>query len=112
MAGINLLREIFDQCTVAKIFGPHCQRDVDRNFSCVGAFDQRRHEGLNLFAPGMIAITKQFLELIDEEEKIPAFSQIAISAPFDNGPRASREKDRKSTRLNSSHLGISYAVFC
>src|SRR5437899_9386890 len=27
------------------------------------------------------------------------------------GRRASRE-DRKSTRLNSSHLGISYAVFC
>src|SRR5262245_63957406 len=23
-----------------------------------------------------------------------------------------RAKDRKSTRLNSSHLGISYAVFC
>src|SRR5438045_8306705 len=23
-----------------------------------------------------------------------------------------RRKDRKSTRLNSSHLGISYAVFC
>src|SRR5258705_4275196 len=23
-----------------------------------------------------------------------------------------REGDRKSTRLNSSHLGISYAVFC
>src|SRR5262245_62541195 len=25
---------------------------------------------------------------------------------------ASSKKDRKSTRLNSSHLGISYAVFC
>src|SRR5438045_4628430 len=24
----------------------------------------------------------------------------------------SRARDRKSTRLNSSHLGISYAVFC
>src|SRR5262245_64509671 len=24
----------------------------------------------------------------------------------------SRRSDRKSTRLNSSHLGISYAVFC
>src|ERR1035438_2566470 len=24
----------------------------------------------------------------------------------------SRQRDRKSTRLNSSHLGISYAVFC
>src|SRR2546426_5031045 len=26
--------------------------------------------------------------------------------------RASRDRDRKSTRLNSSHLVISYAVFC
>src|SRR5947199_4436290 len=26
--------------------------------------------------------------------------------------RTAREEDRKSTRLNSSHLGISYAVFC
>src|SRR5947199_1180978 len=26
--------------------------------------------------------------------------------------RAPRPADRKSTRLNSSHLGISYAVFC
>src|SRR5437899_9175606 len=28
------------------------------------------------------------------------------------GPRALQYVDRKSTRLNSSHLGISYAVFC
>src|SRR5262245_13272859 len=27
-------------------------------------------------------------------------------------PRQSNHLDRKSTRLNSSHLGISYAVFC
>src|SRR5262245_62581211 len=27
-------------------------------------------------------------------------------------PRRGAEPDRKSTRLNSSHLGISYAVFC
>src|SRR5437899_8734839 len=26
--------------------------------------------------------------------------------------RRPRQSDRKSTRLNSSHLGISYAVFC
>src|SRR5262245_64679578 len=32
----------------------------------------------------------------------------------DQAPRSPRAlaKDRKSTRLNSSHLGISYAVFC
>src|SRR5436853_5584222 len=31
-----------------------------------------------------------------------------------NGARSvdARVRDRKSTRLNSSHLGISYAVFC
>src|SRR5690242_21519698 len=27
-------------------------------------------------------------------------------------PRARRPRDRKSTRLNSSHMSISYAVFC
>src|SRR5258705_7790665 len=27
-------------------------------------------------------------------------------------PKRYRPEDRKSTRLNSSHLGISYAVFC
>src|SRR5256885_2765195 len=36
------------------------------------------------------------------------------STPWANRPmrRPSCEKDRKSTRLNSSHLVISYAVFC
>src|SRR5262245_64335122 len=32
------------------------------------------------------------------------FSTGAVNVP--------KEEDRKSTRLNSSHLGISYAVFC
>src|SRR5205814_9663087 len=31
-----------------------------------------------------------------------------VSGSFDNEEKT----DRKSTRLNSSHLGISYAVFC
>src|SRR5205814_4859140 len=30
----------------------------------------------------------------------------------ENQARRRGERDRKSTRLNSSHLGISYAVFC
>src|ERR1039458_10183393 len=29
-----------------------------------------------------------------------------------NSPQQVTTQDRKSTRLNSSHLGISYAVFC
>src|SRR5690606_41305754 len=31
---------------------------------------------------------------------------------LDDTPAAGRRKDRKSTRLNSSHVKISYAVFC
>src|SRR5205814_9749222 len=31
---------------------------------------------------------------------------------FTTGADVIRRTDRKSTRLNSSHLGISYAVFC
>src|SRR5437899_13019944 len=30
----------------------------------------------------------------------------------DQDRRGNVQRDRKSTRLNSSHLGISYAVFC
>src|SRR5690606_40085269 len=33
-------------------------------------------------------------------------------APAEAAARLSREQDRKSTRLNSSHVKISYAVFC
>src|SRR5256885_8057470 len=33
-------------------------------------------------------------------------------APGGHGERRRRTRDRKSTRLNSSHLVISYAVFC
>src|SRR5438477_4482896 len=32
--------------------------------------------------------------------------------PSATGPIAKRFQDRKSTRLNSSHMSISYAVFC
>src|SRR5207253_2481912 len=32
--------------------------------------------------------------------------------PVDNFPETESPEDRKSTRLNSSHVAISYAVFC
>src|ERR1039458_10492094 len=45
------------------------------------------------------------------------FRSRLASRPLDPQPSASplppaARRDRKSTRLNSSHLGISYAVFC
>src|SRR5258705_7678422 len=40
----------------------------------------------------------------------PTLAILDWMMPHIDGPEVCR--DRKSTRLNSSHLGISYAVFC
>src|SRR6266850_5165653 len=39
-------------------------------------------------------------------------SSAAVVRSVSPTPRCMRSRDRKSTRLNSSHLVISYAVFC
>src|SRR5258708_9685163 len=43
---------------------------------------------------------------------VPAGSGLGSSASNLTGPALSKSADRKSTRLNSSHQIISYAVFC
>src|SRR3712207_7646280 len=53
---------------------------------------------------------KRAIELLDQV-KIPAARARVNDFPhqFSGGMR---QRDRKSTRLNSSHANISYAVFC
>src|SRR5437867_7076669 len=43
---------------------------------------------------------------------VGAISTGIARAAFDNAVRYSKDRDRKSTRLNASHRTISYAVFC
>src|SRR5947199_2398773 len=49
-------------------------------------------------------------------DALPICRRRAASPPSDRARARARapspDQDRKSTRLNSSHLGISYAVFC
>src|SRR5258705_9877607 len=52
-------------------------------------------------------------------EEFGAWFRVKLEGPFVEGAAVrgrithpGYEQDRKSTRLNSSHLGISYAVFC
>src|SRR5699024_12146379 len=52
------------------------------------------------------SIVKQYSEKI--KQQITSF----LNANDDENPVTVRNKDRKSTRLNSSHVSISYAVFC
>src|SRR2546429_1145647 len=66
-------------------------------------------------------ITQRFLERLPEDkltwkphEKSMSAGQLAYHLAFIPGGaiRFVQNKDRKSTRLNSSHGYISYAVFC
>src|SRR5438874_5597042 len=41
-----------------------------------------------------------------------ATQNLGIFTPQTSGPLYIGERDRKSTRLNSSHVEMSYAVFC
>src|SRR5256885_3149692 len=46
-----------------------------------------------------------------DDRSEPADARAGLGEP-QQGSEARRGEDRKSTRLNSSHLVISYAVFC
>src|SRR5690349_12209752 len=63
------------------------------------------HDALPIFA--MSLPSWRLLPRADHANHSPARN---ISAPPQRRPRSS--SDRKSTRLNSSHVEISYAVFC
>src|SRR3712207_6855395 len=49
---------------------------------------------------------------VAEAAGLGALDQVAQLRSEEVGPDVDRQGDRKSTRLNSSHANISYAVFC
>src|SRR5690606_40248916 len=59
----------------------------------------------------LVAELHQHAVLAPGQQAPAALLRAALLAALDPGPEA-QEEDRKSTRLNSSHVKISYAVFC
>src|SRR2546426_8407579 len=60
------------------------------------------------------ALTQTGADVIVLEAGVPwdnARDSAMLTWPYES-PRRGKSTDRKSTRLNSSHLVISYAVFC
>src|SRR3712207_8611993 len=72
------------------------ERDADRR----GAEEHERHRGGHAAADEEQDVSRA------EGRERPALHQQQV------GERRHEEEDRKSTRLNSSHANISYAVFC
>src|SRR5437899_9030021 len=62
--------------------------------------------GAQVYAQALPLCSDLFLTLVKRAVEGDAFLP-----PFEDHFELT-EEDRKSTRLNSSHLGISYAVFC
>src|SRR5699024_11373645 len=81
------------------------------------SFPTRRSSDLR--KPSLKGLTTPRASGISSEGRLirrrrPSFSKLApwltLRGPPTDGSR--RVRDRKSTRLNSSHVSISYAVFC
>src|SRR5690554_7514896 len=72
----------------------------------------QRHLGLGVvpsFAERRGNLVATDLAQPREEERLAAITR---DLAYDKTHRALNDLDRKSTRLNSSHVRISYAVFC
>src|SRR5690625_1145515 len=54
----------------------------------------------------------QLAEIVQPERTLPAVVEFVDIAGLVAGASEGEGLDRKSTRLNSSHVAISYAVFC
>src|SRR3712207_7257710 len=68
-------------------------------------------------SPGIVDAQQGGHRLLDARADLEAFGQVALGGArrqrgADAGLAVVVVEDRKSTRLNSSHANISYAVFC
>src|SRR5207253_11070413 len=84
----------------------HCPRDIPTLHS----FPTRRSSDL-IAASSVAPRTRRLARVIAEELRDGSIVADCLRWKRNLGS-ASEEGDRKSTRLNSSHVAISYAVFC
>src|SRR3712207_8230783 len=76
------------------LFRSNDRRRAARGQSAVRPLDRGRTEQGRCVVPGIREVEHR------------------VRCPCDTRPHLSARVDRKSTRLNSSHANISYAVFC
>src|SRR5690625_6757640 len=56
--------------------------------------------------------TRRSSDLVDDPGKDADLVRELVAGPHEGPFQFERARDRKSTRLNSSHVATSYAVFC
>src|SRR5436309_11623908 len=92
----------------------HCERSISFFFNgpaTTEIYTLSLHDALPILGAG--ARTKQNVS-IERCRNLRGICRTAgtLQCPRCHGPGSHNSTDRKSTRLNSSHVKISYAVFC
>src|SRR5207249_10777715 len=85
-----------------------------RDHPCLHSYPTRRSSDLNLAVPHQVLGAR---ELVGEHRshqvlRVHALERRGHLLAAARAQHGERPGDRKSTRLNSSHVSISYAVFC
>ena len=85
--------------------------DSDWNFALLEQYETAI--GKAAAAHGLDTFPNQ-IELISSEQMMDAYASVGLPIYYHHWSFGKRfiHTDRKSTRLNSSHITISYAVFC
>src|SRR3712207_7704612 len=68
------------------------------------------HDALPISHPRLAVLNARIL--VGPEERLDPLCAAMSASPLGTPPDLPGPADRKSTRLNSSHANISYAVFC
>src|SRR5690349_23363519 len=72
----------------------------------------RRPPRSTLFPYTTLFRSEAYLKLLQRKRDERPLDGIVLTEHRQFDPSSGRSSDRKSTRLNSSHVEISYAVFC
>src|SRR5690625_6872576 len=91
----------------------HFPLQIPRAHLNLYSFPTRRSSDLPITAVERADLYEYFQTVILNKDKRKELEEIASFIDEDNIDHLTEHlKDRKSTRLNSSHVAISYAVFC
>src|SRR5438034_2221826 len=92
-------------------------RCARRSSRCVGRRTRRKHQHMSSAESKEERLDRELIELLNElRVALPGVQVLfafLLGVPFTQRfEQVTELQDRKSTRLNSSHTVISYAVFC
>src|SRR5690625_5820291 len=100
------LTDAMDEIT-EKYEAEHPGIDLEFNFAGSGKLAQQIQQGAPVDV--FISANESWMDTLIHDEEIDKSERLDVTG---NRLVMITQKDRKSTRLNSSHVAISYAVFC